>query len=167
MSPSWRTEHPLAWSASLAVRLGGGHVGHGAHLVQGQLPGAQRADQVRDVPGLLTHMGQRPPVVVETPKRSTTQVSGDVAPSSRYAWRRAISPNETTIFPATAAIWRKNSSRPATSSPFGLGGHRGNQVGTGMVEVWRSRVHHGGRVPAPARVAVSDLGTARHALVKR
>ena len=37
----------------LAVALGGGHVGHGAHLVDGQVAGAQRPDQVRDVPGLL------------------------------------------------------------------------------------------------------------------
>ena len=93
MSASSRTEYSLAWLTELPVGLGGGHVGHGTHLVQGQVPGAERPP-----PGAGGPRPSRPhgvsarAVGIETPKRSTAQGSADVAPSSRYTWRRPTSP---------------------------------------------------------------------------
>ena len=57
-------------------------------------------------------------VGVEIPKRSAAQVSGDVAPSSRYAWRRSTSPSNTTIFPSAAAFCRKARSSSSVISSF-------------------------------------------------
>ena len=44
---------PRAWSPELLLGLGRGHVGHGAHLVKGEVARAERLDQVGHVPGLL------------------------------------------------------------------------------------------------------------------
>ena len=51
------------------------------------------------------------PSAIETPKRSTAQVSVEVAPSSRYTWRRSTSPKfKTTMSPSMAAFRRKSPS---------------------------------------------------------
>ena len=49
-------------------------------------------------------------VAMATPKRSTTQDSADVAPSSRYDWDRSSSRRSSAISPSVAAFRRKSSS---------------------------------------------------------
>ncbi len=46
--------------AKLPVGLGGGHIDHGPHLVEGHLARTERPHQVRQVAGLLADVGQCP-----------------------------------------------------------------------------------------------------------
>ncbi len=45
--------------AQFGIALGGGHVGHGAHLVQGHLAPTQGTDKVGELPSELTDVGER------------------------------------------------------------------------------------------------------------
>ena len=65
----------LGHLGELSVALGGGHVGQHLDLVQGHLPGAERAHQVGQVPGLLAHLGERPGARDRDPVALDDQVS--------------------------------------------------------------------------------------------
>ena len=69
---------------------------------------------MRQVPGPLGDVGEDRALGVETPKRSATQDSREVAPSSRKISCRYASPSFSTMHPSTESRIRNRSSRFAS-----------------------------------------------------
>ena len=110
-----------------------------------------------EVPGLLTEKGKERAVDVATPKRSATQDSVEVPPSSRNDCERSTSPRCTAISPSMAALERNELFQALGALLVRHCGRRADHVGAGT-GVRRGRGHwrENGLGPSHTMVDVNE-----------
>ena len=91
-SASWRTVHSLAWAQSSWSLSGVATSATARTLSKDRSPAQSDPTRCGRSHAFSPRRVSARAVGVETPKRSTAQASADVAPSSRYSWRRLASP---------------------------------------------------------------------------
>ena len=156
----------LGLVAQFLVGLRRRHVGHRPHLVEGHVPGAQGAHQVREVPGLLRRHGYQRPCRWRSRRRS--------APRSRTRPRshprlESLAPVDLAQQSATILAWRppscarRLSSRKARRSSADMVGHRRDQPmrGPRALGVHREKCRTSGEERSPAAARPTDRVSAR------